>query len=171
MRAKHNLPRWKALAYGFHHGNDPTAQETLKEAERAAAAVYIDYPPTPKWYPPAVGAWLAAMVVTCSHIVERSLKWSAALVVLLALEAAFFCWYRRYRGTWPTLTDVPAEIGRAMSRYAVGLAVLVAAIVGVGLIGGLPAAAAVAFVGTTAGLHAYERTYARAAEAARERLA
>ena len=40
----------------------PDPYQQLAEAERAAAAPYVDYPPTPAWYAPAVGAWSAAVV-------------------------------------------------------------------------------------------------------------
>ncbi|CAA9248715.1 MAG: hypothetical protein AVDCRST_MAG50-2475 [uncultured Acidimicrobiales bacterium] len=78
------------------------------------------------------------MVITCSHTGDSSALWMVALAALLALEAAFFAWYRRRWDTWPTLKDVPDELAGAI------------------------AAAATAFIGTTIGLYVYEQAYAKA---------
>ena len=37
---------------------------TIHEADRAAAAPFIDYPPVPKWYPAFMGAFFAALAVS-----------------------------------------------------------------------------------------------------------
>jgi hypothetical protein len=146
------------------------ARSALAVAERAGAAPYIDYPPTPKWYPAAVGAWLAAMVLTGHGASENVAVFAPVLVVLLALEAAFFTWYRRRWRTWPAMKGAPKEITAAYRRYYAGCAVAFAVGVAVYVLVSPYAAAALAFVVTTVGLTLYERHYEQAAEATRRRL-
>lgn len=146
------------------------ASAARRTVERAAAAPYIDYPPTPSWYYPAVGAWSAALVLAFAGLADHPLVAVPAMVVLVALEGAFLGWYRRYRGTWPRLRHAPPEIARAMRAYAVGAVLLVAAVVLVAVLVHPVAGAGLAFAGVTAGLWVYERAYAAASEAVRERL-
>lgn len=143
---------------------DPRAFLTV--AERAAAAPYIDYPPTPKWYPPAVGAWAAATVLALSALSDHPAVAGPILLVLVAGEGAFFAWYRRYRQTMPRLHGAPPEINGAFRRYAVGVILVVAAFVLAGPI----LTAGVGFVTVTVGLALYERHYAAASDAAQRRL-
>ena len=150
--------------------SDQDPRQLLAEAERASAAPYIDYPPTPGWYAPVVGAWAAAMVLTIGGMSDHKLVAVPILVVLIALEGAFFAWYRRYRKTNPTLTDAPPEIAVALRRYAVGVVVVVIACVLAFVLGGAVVSAVVAFVTVTGGLILYERQYAAAAAVTRERL-
>lgn len=138
-------------------------------AERAAAAPHLDYPPTPWWYFPAVGAW-AALFVYAMGALWDSAALVPVMVVLLGSEAAFFGWYRAYRGTWPRLRGAPREIATVMRGYFVGLALIVAAVAAVVVVAGAVAGAAAAFVAVTAGLVLYERRYEAAATATRERL-
>ena len=73
----------------------------LREHERAAALPYIEYPPTPAWYPPAVGAWAALFLACFLYLwrepdrvlgVDPRLAFSACMVGLIALEVGFFTW-------------------------------------------------------------------------------
>jgi hypothetical protein len=144
------------------------ADEALAEVERASAAPYVDYPPTPAWYPPAVGAWTAALTMATT-LADRIL-FGAALAALLAIELAALALYRRYRGTLPSMRRVPAEIGRAMRQFFVGATAVLAAVVTVYALASPVVAAGVAFVTVTALLHWYEERYAAAAAAARDRL-
>jgi hypothetical protein len=146
------------------------ARSALAVAERAGAAPYIDYPPTPKWYAPAVGAWLAAMVLTCHGASDRPAIFIPLLLVLVAFEGAFFRWYRRRWRTWPAMKGAPKEIGAAYRRYYACVAVVFAAGVAVYALVSPYTAAALAFVVTTVGLTLYERDYERAAAATRRRL-
>ncbi len=146
------------------------ARSALAVAERAGAAPYIDYPPTPKWYPAAVGAWLAAMIVVCHGASERPAVFVPALLVLLAAEGAFFAWYRRRWQTWPSMRNAPREIHAAYRRYAVGVTLAFAIGIAAYVLISPYVAAVLAFVLTTAGLTLYERDYANAAEATRRRL-
>lgn len=143
-------------------------QELLAEAERAAAAPYIDYPPTPRWYAPAVGLWAAAglLLWATDHLVVSIVGFVLWAVVL----GAFLGWYRRYRGTTPTLRGAPTEITQAYRRYFVGVAVVFGIVVAVfRFVGPWPTAVAVLIL-VSAGLAWYERDYARAACAARARV-
>ena len=150
--------------------SDPSVPALLRQAERAAAAPYVDYPATPHWYPPAVGAWAAAMVLAVASLPDHPVVATIGLVVLVAGEAAFFAWYRRYRQTMPSLQGAPHEISDAFRRYAVGLFVVLALCGLTFLVAGLMACVVVTFVLVTGGLAIYERHYANAAQAARDRL-
>ena len=45
-----------------------TPEEQLRQVERAQTAPWVDYPPTPNWYYPAVGLWLGAMCVAAVKV-------------------------------------------------------------------------------------------------------
>jgi hypothetical protein len=167
------LPIWKVFDMVSSMETDPdtrtNANAALTAAERAAAAPYIDYPPTPRWYPPAVGAWAAALVLTIG-VSDHKVVFIPALLTLLAIEGAFLAWYRRYRGTMPSMRQVPTEIARAMWQYLIALVAVVVAI-GIAFQAiGPTAGAIVAFLTVTLALHFYERRYAAAAAATRARL-
>ncbi len=149
----------------------PDPRQQLAEAERAAAAPYVDYPPTPRWYAPAVGAWSAALLAVVTTRTSHHVLAIVMLASLLAAEGAFFAWYRAKRGTMPSMRQVPTEIRAEMWRYLVGLAVVVAAVAAAVVLASWVVAAVVTFVLVTAGLTVYERRYERAAAATRARLA
>ncbi|MEV4621135.1 hypothetical protein AB0J74_20800 [Asanoa sp. NPDC049573] len=149
------------------------AREQLDIVRRSEAAPYIDYPATPWWYSPAIGAWAAAMIGVFSWWRANLPLAIGLLVLLIALEAGFIGWMRRRHGALPMpgRGTPPREIAAVWRGY--GIAVPVVAFV-VGLtwwLAGAPSAAAVAFVLVTAGLAAYERRYAVAAAKVRSRLA
>ena len=146
------------------------ARSALAVAERAGAAPYLDYPPTPKWYPAAVGAWLAAMILTCHGASERPAIFIPLLAALIVAEFAFIAWYRRRWQTWPSLRNAPKEISSAYRRYALAATPAFAAGIALYVFVGPYVAAGFAFVVTTGGLALYERYYERAAEATRRRL-
>ena len=145
-------------------------QTALAIAERASAAPYVDYPPTPRWYPFAVGVWAALMVLALHGIPERPAVFIPALLVLVVAEGAFLRWYRRYRQTMPSLRGAPTEINTAFRRCIAGVVVVLAVCAGVNAAFGPFACAAVTFALVTAGLALYERQYAAAADATRDRL-
>ena len=63
--------------------SDVSPQEALAAAERATASVWTDYPPTPAWYYPAVGAWAAALAYAITGVdssCERSMRASAPTI-------------------------------------------------------------------------------------------
>lgn len=143
-------------------------RETLREAERAEAAPWTDYPPTPRWYPPATGLWAGALTLVLGglHDSTRSL----AVLALLVVELVFIRWYTRYRGgVWPT-DRPPREFRPALAWLLAGLAVIVAGALGLATIN-VWAAVALVTVAVTLLVARYEQAYADAARRARERLA
>jgi hypothetical protein len=142
----------------------------LDLAERASVAPYVDYPPTPRWYAPAVGLWAAGMAFVLANMSDNKSFAVPALVVLLVIEVAFMRWYRNYMGTMPNYENAPAEIRRELWRYAVGVVVAFAAICAGLYFGGALAGAIVAFSTVTIGLTVYERRYAAAAKQTKQRL-
>ncbi|WP_244931609.1 hypothetical protein [Nocardioides sp. W7] len=146
-------------------------QQARRIAERAEAAPYIDYPPTPWWYAPAAGLWAGALILLIGLAQDRRVLALVGLLALVALEGAFLAWYSRYHGALPSLRHAPAEFRPAFVRYGVGVAVVLALVVGSWLLAGAIAAAVVAGVAVTVGLVLYERTFARAAARTRARLA
>jgi hypothetical protein len=150
--------------------SDMTPRTALAATERATGALWTRYPPTPWWYPPAGGAWCAALVLALGGLRDSPPLLLAALAGLLAVSLWFRSWYTRYRGTLPRVDSAPAEFRRAIAALGAGTVVLVVATVLVDLTVGYPAAGLLAFAGTTVGLAVYERAYASAAAATRERL-
>lgn len=140
----------------------------LRQADRAAAAPWIDYPATPAWYPVATGLWAALFCLTMA-IPDESPKRALALLALVLIELAFVAWYRRRRGTWPR-GRAPEEISKVMRAFVLG-ALAVLGVVGLTLWLAAPwVAAIVAFVVVTPSVAWYERVYAAAAARARTRL-
>ena len=43
--------------------SNESARDLLREADRAEAAPWVDFPPTPAWYPASVGIWGAALTL------------------------------------------------------------------------------------------------------------
>lgn len=142
----------------------------LAAAERATAAIWTDYPPTPAWFYPAGGAWVAAMVAV-GAVVDRPLLALPAALSLALASFAFTRWYTRYRGVLPRMTSAPAEFRPAILVYLAGCVLLTLAVIGVTYLAEqLVAGVVLAFVGTTAVLYAYERAYEVAARRTRDRL-
>jgi len=143
----------------------------LRELERAEAAPYVDYPPTPWWYFPAAGAWFAGITgyqgLTDDHLPVAV----ALLVVQLAALGAFCAWYTRYRGAMPSLLRrAPRGMGRAFAAYFLGAVLVLAAVWWTGGTAGWGWAAGLMFVLATPGLWLHERSYAAAAARVRDRL-
>lgn len=150
--------------------SDADAETLLAVAERAGAAPYVDYPPTPRWYPPATGLWAAAFVLVLTGAWGDAVVFVPGLAVLIGIELAFLAWYRRLRGTMPAIAGAPPEFTRIFRWYAVGVVAVVVAVAGARLLAGPLAAAAVTLVAVTAGLARYETVYAAAARATVDRL-
>jgi hypothetical protein len=146
------------------------ARTALAMAERAGAAPYIDYPPTPRWYPPVVGAWGALIAIAAGISADHAALGAALILALIASECAFLIWYRRYRRVMPSMTGAPREIAAAFRRFVVGAVVVLGACAGVyAWLGPVPAAV-FTFCLVTPAIALYERDYAAAAAAARARL-
>jgi hypothetical protein len=150
--------------------SDAHPGSALAAAERATAAIWTDYPPTPAWYYPAGGAWVAAFVAV-GAAVERPLVALPAALALTLVGVAFTRWYTRYRGVLPRLASAPAEFRPAIRVYLAGCVLLTVAVIGVTYLADrLVAGIVLAFVGTTAALYLYERAYEAAARRTRDRL-
>jgi hypothetical protein len=150
--------------------SDRDTDAALAVIERAGAAPYVDYPPTPKWYPFAAGAWAGLLVLALHGLTTRPLVFAPLLAALLLAEGAFLTWYRRYRQTMPSLHNAPREIAAAIRRFFAGCVVVLALCVSVYVAFGALAAALVTLALVTGGLARYEHSYARAAAATRRRL-
>jgi len=147
--------------------------DELRAAERAAAAPYISYPPSPWWYMPVVGAWLAAFIAVFARWSEGSdVLVGAGLVVLIVLEIVFVRWMYTRHGAmpWPGMGTPPPEIGRLWRWYFIAALAVVAVVAAVWWQIGVAAASATAFVLVTAGLVWYEKAYAKASAAVKSRL-
>lgn len=152
------------------------SSELLRDAERAEAAPFVDYPPTPWWYPPLAGLWFGAVAATMSGFYDPradAIKVAAlfgAALLLFGLLGVFVGWYRRRWGSWPAMRKAPAEIRTAYAEYGVGLAVVSVAVVGTWLLAGRWWGIGALTVLVAALLFWYERRYATAARRIRERL-
>lgn len=140
--------------------------------ERAEAAPYLRYPPTPWWYFPAVGLWVAALIGTFTWWRENVGLFVGALAVLIAVEVLAIVVLQRRHGALPMpgRGTPPAEIAPVWRGYFLGLPVVAAAVALAWWLLGIPVAAGVAFVLVTGGLALYEQRYTRAAARVRERL-
>lgn len=167
-----HLHKWKAIPKLSGMESDE-ARELLRVAERAEAAPYLDYPPTPWWYYPVIGAWAAGMIGAFTWWRESIPLFVGTLVVLIVAEIVFLNWMQRRHGALPRpgRGSPPAEIGVEWRNYFVALPIVAVVVAGAWVLGGVLAAAGVAFVLITGGLVIYEKRYARAAEAVRARLA
>lgn len=146
---------------------DRDAQELLREADRAEVAPWVDFPPTPAWYPPAVGAWGAAAVLALGALDG---VWRGVAVIALALvEVGFIRWYRSYRGTMPT-GAVPREMRPAALVFTAAVLVMVVGAGALVLTGHAWVAAALVLVVGTGVVWWYERAYAAGAARVRARL-
>lgn len=144
-------------------------RQALRDADRAEAAPWTDYPPTPRWYPPAVGAWAALLTLAFAEL-DGGLRW-LALAGLIGAEFAFVRWYVRYRDSVMPVGRPPREFRGAITGFVTGAAVVVLGVAALVALVGSWAAAAFAFIATTVIIAWYERAYAEAARLARERLA
>lgn len=149
------------------------AKDLLRVAERAEAAPYIDYPPTPWWYFPTIGAWAAAMIATFTWWRENAALFVGSIAVLIVLEIVFLRWMTRRHGALPMpgKGSPPAEIQPVWRGYFISLPVVAAVVALSWWLGGVLVAASAAFIVVTAGLVFYEQRYDRAAAATRARLA
>ncbi|HEY0952025.1 hypothetical protein [Nocardioides sp.] len=143
-------------------------RQALREAERAEAAPWTDYPPTPRWYPPATGLWAAGLTAVLGGL--DGLLHSLGVLSLVILELAFLRWYTRYRGgMWPTGRP-PREFRSAIAWFLVALALIAGAALALATVS-LVAAVGLVAVSVTLVVARYEQAYADAARRARERLA
>ena len=142
--------------------------QQLREIERGQAAPWVTYPPMGWWWPPAFGVWAATYTLTFG-LSDDSTRSSLQLLHVLVMLAVIW-WMRRVRGTHPS-GGAPREL-RGPFVLVVGGGLLVALVVwGTHAWLGQWVAAATAFLLSWAVVAAYGRSYARAADRVRERLA
>ena len=144
-------------------------RDSLRQADRSEAAPWIDYPPTPRWYPIATGVWAAALTVAFTAL-EDGLR----LLVLLALigaELAFVRWYVRYRGGVMPTGPAPREFRRAITLFGLGAVTVVGGAYLLIVTVSPWVAAGYVLVSTMAVIAWYEHAYADAARRTRKRLA
>ena len=148
--------------------SDDVLREAAGAADRAEAAPWTEYPPTPAWYPASVGVWSALLVLAFGlpDVVWRVV----ALLALVAVEGAFIGWYRHYRGVLPSGAP-PAEFTRPMAWMLGALVVAVGVVIALALLVAPWAGAIAALVLITAVVWRYEQRYAEAARRVRQRLA
>jgi hypothetical protein len=165
------LHKWKAILK-LSIMESEEARELLRVAERAEAAPYLDYPPTPWWYYPVIGAWAAGMIGAFAWWRESIPLFVGTLAILIVLEIVFINWMQRRHGSLPQpgRGRPPAEIGVVWRGYFMALPAVAALVAVSWWLGGVATAAAVAFVLVTGGLVIYEKRYELAAEATRARL-
>ena len=143
-------------------------RESLRAAERAEVAPWIDYPPTPRWYPPAAALWAAALTL-CFGIESTPVR-GALVAVLVGLELGFIFWYRRYRGAMPA-GKVPPELSRPFYAFLAGNLGIAVGAVAIGRTVAVWPAAAFVLLAVWVSFTWYERVYERAAARTRARLA
>lgn len=139
----------------------------LHEADRAEAAPWVDYPPTPAWYPVASGSWAAALVLVVGEL--DGVVFAFFMAGLVAIELGFLAWYRRYRGTMPS-GPAPQEFRTIIVVFATASVVTAGAVLVLSLAVSPWLGAPLALVAFTSLFAWYERAYADAARRARERL-
>ncbi len=148
--------------------SEPDLRETLRGADRAAAAPWIDYPPTPRWYFVGVGVWAALFVWIIVALRHHTIVYAVAIVLMVVGEVATVAWYRRYRGALPHGRP-PREVAIVIGWYFSGVVLIAAAVIAATLVS-LIFGMATAFVLATAGAAWYEVAYLRAVERVRSRL-
>ncbi len=149
------------------------SNDLLRDLNRAAARPFIDYPRTPWWYPILMGGCFSAIAAVLLLLSNGNVVVGIVLgaVALLSL-GIFFGWYRSRWGTWPRMSEAPAEIRRAYRRYFAGLFVALVLTVVVGLLSPPVVTVAVTFLVFTALFWGYERkVYPAACADVRARLA
>lgn len=162
---------WKVTSMVADMESSPNTHQDLADAERAAASVYVDYPPLSAWYPPLAGVWSAALVAALVLLQDRPFFFLIAVVALMGLDLWFIAWYRVRRGTMPSMRNAPREIRREMQLFCVAL-VPVVVVITVSIVALPPVVSIVlTLVLVTTGVAVYERRYARAADAVRARVA
>ncbi len=149
------------------------SNDLLRDLDQAAARPFIDYPPTPWWYPILMGGCFSATAAVLLLIYHGNVVAGIVLgVAALVAVGIFGGWYRSRWGTWPQMREAPAEIRRAYRRCFAGLFVALVLTVVVGLVSPPVVTVVVAFLVFTALFWGYERkVYPAACADVRARLA
>lgn len=154
-------------------------EDQLRRIERAEASPYVDFRPSPWWWIPGFAFWCGAMAAVQDYhwsagnhrSVASSLLVLVAVVGLASVIGAYTAWYTRYNGTMPAVFGrKPPEIRRAYIVYTVAYVAGLAAVVGIALLAPWWVSGVAAFALAYALMTYYERYYAAAADAVKERL-
>lgn len=142
-------------------------REAMLEADRAAAAPWVEYPPTPRWWPYLFAAWTLVFALNIGYV--DGLPQALGTLLLAIVMGVVTGWQRLRRGTYPTGRG-PRELRASFVYLIVGAGViaLVAWLTSMTVapwLGAIAAAILAFFLITT-----YERVYERAAEQIRARL-
>lgn len=84
-----HLPNWKVLCVVSTTESYSNAREALDDLQRAEASPYVDYPPTPRWYPPLVGLWAGALVMAIDMLIRTTWIGCLAIAGLVVVQATF----------------------------------------------------------------------------------
>lgn len=149
-----------------------TTGELLKEADRAAAAPFIDLPESPWWYPLfnacVVTALAAGPAVTSSG--QGLLGFALSTVAIVAM-LVYYLNERERTGVYPRARSAPPEIRAAHARLGLGTIVILGLSALLWWQFGAVPALVVLFLATLIGVWYYERRYyPRAVARVRERL-
>lgn len=150
------------------------AHETMAELERAEAAPYIDYRPTPWWVAPYFGLYFVGLVLAFAWTSDAYRPvYFAILAVLLVSLFVVVRHIKRRNGAlpFPGRGTPPPEIARVYRLYFWSLIPVAAVLLLSFFLLPVPVSAVIAFVTVTAGVVLYDRVYERAAVVVRERLA
>lgn len=142
-------------------------REALRQADRGAAAPWIDCPPMPRWWPALVGAWALAYVLNIGY--NDGLLQALGSVALLIVMGIIIGWQRVRRGTYP-VRHWPRELWRSTIVLIGGVAAVALLAWLLGVTTAPWVAAVAAGVGAFALAAAYERIYESDAARLRERL-
>jgi hypothetical protein len=146
--------------------------ETLRLADRAAAAPYTELPRTPGWYPVAMAGYFTLVAGTFPLLREGQILLGVGLLLGAIIAVSTLTMILRVKlGTWPRLSTAPSEIKRAYGLFIVLalIALIISSAVWMwfGDIAGLVAV----FLTTLTVVWAYEfRLYPAAAQQVRQRL-
>lgn len=146
---------------------------TLRSADRAAAAPFTQTPRIPAWYPFAIATYFSVVFGAFLLLRDGQVVLGAGLLLLsIVAVLVLTLTIRAQWGTWPRLSEAPAEIKRAFALYILlGVAAILVSVAiwsWIGAVGGLIAV----FLTVLSVVCAYEfRLYPAAAQQVRQRLA
>lgn len=146
---------------------------SLKSADRAASAPFIETPRIPVWYPFAMAVYFTAVFGAFLLIQDNRIVPGAGLLLLSVCAVLVQALMTRSRwGTWPRMSEAPTEIKRAFALYLLfAVASTIVSLTVWSWFGNLSGLAALFLTALTV-VWAYEfRLYPAAARRVRQRLA
>lgn len=150
-----------------------SGDDTLRQADRAAAAPFLEQPRTRWWYPPFMAAFFTGLAAGPVLVAEgRGGAGFAVQGLVLVGFLAFTVGYRRQAGTSPRMRSAPPEITRAYLFLLLAGGACVGVTAAAWSLAGPVAGLSALFVTSLAVVWAYERAvYPQAAARVRRRLA